>query len=335
MSDIQGYVAVTHQRWFEHLASKRLWTEVNFWRPSAKHSFNGSPGSPFFFKLKAPHNAIGGFGLVTRFSRLPDWLAWDCFEQGNGAASFAEMEQRLNEIRTRNKFVDAGPVPQIGCILLSNAVFFPPELWIPQPSDWSPRNLTYQRYDLEQGEGLRIWRECQERLQILRVEADTYPISQVFERAFEEADGLGSVRWQPDLAASGRFGAPRLITPRLGQGTFRVAVTDAYGRACAVTGEHSLPVLEAAHIKPYAQEGPHDITNGLLLRSDLHRLFDKGYVTVTDEFRLEVSDRLRVDYSNGRSYYPLRGQRITPPADGRCAPAAAFLRWHNENVYRG
>ncbi|OFW21711.1 MAG: hypothetical protein A3G21_15070 [Acidobacteria bacterium RIFCSPLOWO2_12_FULL_66_21] len=102
-----------------------------------------------------------------------------------------------------------------------------------------------------------------------------------------------------------------------------------------MTGEHSLPVLEAAHIKPYAQEGPHDITNGLLLRSDLHRLFDKGYVTVTDEFRLEVSDRLRVDYSNGRSYYPLRGHRITPPADGRCAPAPAFLRWHNENVYRG
>src|SRR4051812_45240816 len=165
---MEGYVAVTHHRWFEHLAQKRFWDEVNFWRPSAKHSFNGPAGSPFFFKLKAPHNAIGGFGLVARFSRLPDWLAWECFGEGNGAATFAAMEHRLNQIRTRNKFVDAGPVPQIGFILLSDAVFFPKDLWIPQPSNWSPRNLTYERYDLESGEGQRIWRECEARAQALR-----------------------------------------------------------------------------------------------------------------------------------------------------------------------
>jgi predicted restriction endonuclease len=67
-----------------------------------------------------------------------------------------------------------------------------------------------------------------------------------------------------------------------------VAVTDAYGRSCAVTREHSLPVLEAAHIRPCAQAGAHDVRNGLLLRSDLHRLFDIGYVTVTPDLRLEV-----------------------------------------------
>jgi hypothetical protein len=59
------------------------------------------------------------------------------------------------------------------------------------------------------------------------------------------------------MAASGasRYGAPVLVPPRLGQGAFRVAVTDAYGRSCAVTREHSLPVLEAAHIQPYALGG--------------------------------------------------------------------------------
>jgi putative restriction endonuclease len=89
----------------------------------------------------------------------------------------------------------------------------------------------------------------------------------------------------PDLVArvreeTPRYGKPLLVWPRIGQGVFRIAVTDAYGRACAVTGEHSLPALEAAHIRPYAAEGLHDVANGLLLRSDLHRLFDKGYVTV-------------------------------------------------------
>lgn len=132
-----------------------------------------------------------------------------------------------------------------------------------------------------------------------------------------------------------RYGTPQLVAPRLGQGTFRVAVTDAYGRACTVTGEHSLPALEAAHIRSYAKEGPHEVRNGLLLRADLHRLFDLGYVTVSQHLRLEVSDRLREDYSNGRSYYPLRGQALESPIRAEDRPAAEFLRWHNEQVYRG
>ena len=92
-----------------------------------------------------------------------------------------------------------------------------------------------------------------------------------------------------------------------------MVVTDAYARACAVTGEHSLPALEAAHIKPFAAEGPHEINNGVLLRSDLHKLFDAGYVTVTSERRLEVSRRLRDDFQNGKSYYPLYGQVVSLP----------------------
>lgn len=317
---MDGYVAVTHHDWFQHLAQGRFWEEVNFWRPSAHHGFNGPPGSPFFFKLKAPHNAIGGFGFVARFSRLPDWLAWECFGEGNGAASFEEMEQRLNDIRTRNRFVASGPIPQIGCILLSSAIFFPEELWIPQPANWAPRNLTYQRYDLEQGEGLRIWRQCQERIQMLRADTRGFPVSAVFERL--------------DEAIAERFGPPRLIRPRLGQGTFRVAVTDAYGRACAVTHEHSLPALEAAHIRPYKHEGPHEVSNGLLLRADLHRLFDQGYLTVTPDLQLRVSGRLREDYDNGKTYYPLDKLALGQPATPSELPSREHLAWHNEHVFR-
>jgi len=316
---MQGYVAVTHQDWFWYLEPRRFWDEVNFWRPSAHHSFKGPAGSPFFFKLKAPHNAIGGFGLVARFARLPDWLAWECFGEGNGAASFDEMEARLNEIRTRNKFVAAGPVPQIGCILLSSAVFFPQGMWVAQPADWSPRNLTNQRYDLEQGEGRRVWVECLERAQALRA----------------QLPGRASGALDAPSPPTERYGAPQLVAPRLGQGTFRVAVTDAYSRACAATGEHSLPALEAAHIRPYAKEGPHAVSNGLLLRADLHRLFDQGYLTVTPSHHLEVSSHLRADYENGRSYYPLHGNRVSLPAAMADQPGPDFLRWHNEHVFRG
>ena len=123
--------------------------------------------------------------------------------------------------------------------------------------------------------------------------------------------------------------------PRLGQGTFRIAVTDAYERACSVTGEHSLPALEAAHIKPYADLGPHETSNGLLLRADFHRLFDQGYVTVTPDLRVEVSKRLREDFQNGRTYYPFHGKPVTIPTTPEHRPRPDFLEWHNLEKFRG
>ena len=110
-------------------------------------------------------------------------------------------------------------------------------------------------------------------------------------------------------------------------------MTEAYKRACAVTQEHSLPALEAAHIRPFAKEGPHEVRNGLLLRADLHRLFEQGYLTVTPNYTLEVSDRLRDDYQNGRSYYPLRGAQISVPVLEAERPTDDLLAWHNQNVF--
>jgi putative restriction endonuclease len=126
-----------------------------------------------------------------------------------------------------------------------------------------------------------------------------------------------------------------VVVPRLGQGTFRIAVTDAYGRACAVTGEHSLPALDAAHIRPFAQAGPHDVRNGLLLRADLHRLFDKGYITIGGDHTLHVGARLRSDFANGRSYYPLHGTRLADPTARVHLPDPEQLAWHREHVFLG
>ena len=93
-----------------------------------------------------------------------------------------------------------------------------------------------------------------------------------------------------------RYGAPALVRPRLGQGAFRVLVTDTYHRRCAVTGERVLPALEAAHIRPYGEGGVDEVTNGLLLRRDIHGLFDRGYVTVTPAGLFEVSRRIREEF---------------------------------------
>ena len=123
------------------------------------------------------------------------------------------------------------------------------------------------------------------------------------------------------------------VAARHGQGAFKAALLTAYG-ACAVTGEHARPVLDAAHIQPYLGPRSNHPQNGLLLRTDLHRLFDDGYVTVTPQLRLEVSGRLREEFDNGKAYYDLHGKPILLPGDPALRPSAAALTWHNEHVYR-
>lgn len=91
----------------------------------------------------------------------------------------------------------------------------------------------------------------------------------------------------------------------------------------------------ASHIRPYKEDGPHEVANGVLLRADLHRLFDKGYVTVTPDLRLAVSARLREEFDNGRSYYPLHGREVRPPQSTSLRPSPEFIRWHNEHVFLG
>lgn len=160
----------------------------------------------------------------------------------------------------------------------------------------------------------------------------------------EENDGLrlwnavaALLRASPTQLGSSepaRFGAEYLTRARLGQGAFRVLVTEAYDCRCAITGERTLPVLEAAHIKPYSETGPHLVSNGLLLRSDLHTLFDDGYVTVTEDLRVEVSKRIKEEFENGREYYQHRGNPlVTFPGRPDERPSTEFLRWHNEHVY--
>ena len=113
-----------------------------------------------------------------------------------------------------------------------------------------------------------------------------------------------------------------------------MVVTDNFARRCAVTGEKTLPVLEAAHILPVKHGGRHRSDNGLLLRSDLHKLFDLGYVTVTPDFRFEVSPALKERWSNGRVYYELQGSTIRLPDVPSDRPSREFLEWHRDRVFR-
>jgi putative restriction endonuclease len=312
---VRGYVANTDFDWFTTLRTRAELEEINFWQPSGGNAFRViSPGELVFFRLKSPRNAIGGFAIFARHVVIPAWHAWDTFAEGNGARDFPEMLARIAHYRRSAAGFRPDPHGNylIGCILLVEPVFFGPDEWVREPEGW-PRNVVQGKsYNLSTGEGARLVGDCFERLE----GADHPTLAELRESAR-------------------RFGSPHLVTPRLGQGTFRIAVETAYDRACAVTGEHSLPVLEAAHIQPYALGGEHLVPNGLLLRRDVHRLFDRGYVTVTPEARFEVSRALRDEFANGRTYYALHGAAVTLPSRLDERPSPSSVRWHNETVFRG
>lgn len=307
---MRGYIAPTDQQWFDFHAADAPQREVNFWTPSGRRFSAISPGEPFFFKLKAPLNAIGGFGIFLRAEVLPLWLAWDTFGRANGAHTQAAFAQRIQINRPAAQRVTTGNL--IGCRLVSDPVFFPEGMWVDAPSDWQGPIVSGKGYNLGSGEGARVWRDC-----------------------LAAASEIASTpSWVEPSQEAARFGTPALIHPRLGQGGFRMAVYDAYDHACCVTGEHSRPVLEAAHIKPYSEGGEHLVANGLPLRRDIHRLFDLGYVTVKPDLTFVVGDRLRLEYDNGRSYYELNGRSLHVPSREELHPSEEYLVWHNETIYR-
>ncbi|HVD00484.1 MAG TPA: HNH endonuclease [Candidatus Dormibacteraeota bacterium] len=306
------FVALTDWDWFAFLRGRPELDEVNFWFPSAETGFHAlGSGEPFLFKLHSPRLRIAGMAWFQGFCRLPLIGAWATFGEANGAASLPELAERMTRYRR------ARVVPEqdeVGCVLLRDPVFFPDDDWLPEPSDWARNIVRGKGYDASTGVGRALWESLEERLR---------PASA--ELSYRLGPAAGPVQFSEGVARR-----------RLGQRAFRALVTDVYERRCTVTGERVLPVLQACHIRPATREGPHDIRNGLLLRSDLHTLFDLGYIGVDPPtHRLLVSRELRDGWENGRDYYALAGRELRPPRHLAERPAREFLEWHREALFRG
>ena len=306
------YVGVTDSNWYNYLAYNRP-DELNFWQPGGKQTFKAvGPNDLFLFKLHSPLNYIVGGGFFVCHSFLPVSLAWDAFGNNNGTVDYHSFSNAIHKYRRSDRRSEPDPI--IGCIILTSPFFFEKNDWIPVPEDWKPNIVQGKSYDTDTIVGKRLYQQVEERLN--RIMPMYIEINKVC-----ETDNV-------------RYGAGQIVYPRIGQGTFKVLVTEAYHRRCAISGEKTLPVLEAAHIKPYSQEGPHNTSNGLLLRKDLHTLFDRGYITVGEDLHIEVSKRIKDDYGNGREYYAFHGKKLVDVPDRvEERPLIQFIRWHNDNVF--
>lgn len=304
------YVAVTDTTWFENLRYLQP-DEVNFWQPG-EHARPPRliAGAPFLFKLHHPYNFITGGGFFAHTTRISIRMAWNTFAEKNGADSYAELRQLIENkrgLRPPSEDFD------INCIILVQPFFFERKDWIRSPRDWRKPIVQGKTYDTSTKVGAELW-------------------DAVLLRLYGRID-LSKESRAPKH--QDRYGTPSWVRHRLGQGTFSSIVRDIYGRRCAVTKERTFPALEAAHIKPYAESGPHDIGNGILLRADIHRLLDSGYVTFTPDYHFEVSRNIRTEFHNGEEYQKMHGNRLYIPEQSDLRPSPEFIAWHNVNKYRG
>jgi putative restriction endonuclease len=311
---MEYWVGITDERWFNFLRALHP-EDVNFWKPGSM-GFRAIPqGAPFVFKLKGKINRIVGLGFFYQYLKLPITVAWDTFHIGNGFQYFSDFVLAIEKMR--RDITDHNG--DLGCITLTNPVFFEEHDWLEVPADFKTSTQIGKRYSTETEVGRSLWTQLEIRLQ-------KYLTANV-----EQSKSLAVVT--NNVSAEYKYLVSKV---RIGQASFRVAVTEAYRRRCSITGERTLPVLEAAHIKSYAKSGPNLPSNGLLLRSDIHKLFDTGYLTVGRGLRVEVSSRIKTQFENGQEYYKLHGKLLVQlPGKEDIQPHPDFLSWHNENVYRG
>lgn len=302
------FLAVTDNDWFRYLRRHPELDEVNLWQPGGGRDFKAlAPGEPFLFKLHSPDDFVVGGGFFAHATNVPASLAWDAFGEKNGAASRQEMLARIERYRPGK--LSPQDDPAVGAIVLAQPFFFDELDWIPVPKDFKKKTVG-KSYAVDAGEGRKLWERVVGLLRSLQPSAVPEPQREM-------------------------FGERVRVRPRLGAGSFRLLITDLYERRCAISGEPALPVLEAAHIRPVAEGGQHRIDNGILLRSDLKTLFDRGYLTVTAEHRVRVSRRLAKEYGGGEAYAPFEGREIRLPASPEERPRGELLAWHAATVFRG
>lgn len=191
-------------------------------------------------------------------------------------------------------------------------IFFPIHEFIDAPADFASNIVRGRTYDVA---GLPETHSVPRALQLYQSSSAEDAVEQLLLTARTKGD-------------------PRLVFPRIGQQAFKAVIAENFHHHCAITGDKVRPVLEAAHVLPVDHGGQHRSDNGLLLRSDVHKLFDFGYIGVDEKYRLRVSPALREQFGNGDWFYARAGTEIDLPDRRVDRPNREFLQWHNATVFR-
>lgn len=274
-------ISPTDKDWFNYLKINQFNSYINFWTPTPWNISGLSEGNRLYFMLKSPTRKIGGFGEFVEYKNMTAEAAWNEFGFRNGRESKTEF---LNGIQ---KYIDKNSEKygkrllnsfsyQIGCIVLKNCQFWDEEDY-KLPSDY---NVEFAN-------------------QVVTI------------KYYNQYDPFLQIDIQNDnfgLVEEPRNDEKRLSNLRYGQGAFKGKVLKAYNNVCCVTGETIPELLEAAHIQQYKTRNSNHIQNGLLLRVDIHRLFDNNLIFIDGDYIVHVSNLITNEY-----YKKINGRKIELP----------------------
>lgn len=294
-------IAPTDIEWFDYLKENLSSDKINFWTPTPWNVRQLKEGDKLYFLLKSPSRKIGGFGYFSYYENMTAKQAWNRFGINNGVKSLLELVNRCTKYVNKNSIFVPTENPAIGCIVLENPTFLDEEeFFLPEQHGLSfPTQVVKLKYFHQEDIKLSIVGE------------------QKHGTSFEL---VGSNKKQYQSSKTKK---------RRGQPQFRKTLLEAYSNKCCITGEICLDVLQASHIQEYISEKSNHVQNGLVLRVDLHRLFDSGLISIDTDYKVSVSPLLDSTY-----YRSLNGKTILLPKKIEDYPSKEALSLHKEIVFR-
>jgi putative restriction endonuclease len=289
-------ISPTDNNWFKFLKKEGFNSEVNFWTPTPWNVSRLSAGNRLYFMLKSPIRMIGGYGQFLEYKNTTVNEAWNEFGLKNGCASKKEFTERLNKYKSERSKDDTSVVDsEIGCIILTNAVFFDDDDFL----DLDNFEIDFSRFIVK-----------------IKYFDETDPLLN-----FEKSKELDST-FELLPTSSEKLKKARLVTERKGQSNFRAKLTEAYNNKCCITGERTSELLEAAHIQPYIDKNSNHVKNGLLLRVDFHKIYDSGLMYIDEDYKIHISPYVKSDY-----YLNFNGLKINLPNNSNMHPSKEALQY--------
>lgn len=299
----------TDPDWIAAIREYNIKNGANFWRKDQR-SLALQPGSYFYFKLRGSR-AIVGRGQFREQQTMDIPSAWRLFGHGNGVASEEELRTRASSVL--NLTLDA----PINCLVFDNIQLLPPQRYFDISLARFPNGIMGPKF-YEEG-------ELEDVAAAFETHAGPYR-----HRELAEAETIlrNQGLFDPATIETARQYQLRAICQRMGQSAFRLTLLGAYLGRCSVSDCDAVEALEAAHIIPYKGAATNTIQNGLLLRSDLHTLFDLGSWTLSDDYRVILSPRLI-----NTVYAQFDTQPLRLPNQTNLFPSVEAIRHHRQNTF--
>ncbi|MBL6082279.1 HNH endonuclease [Belnapia sp. T18] len=300
-----NWLAITQQDWLRRTRDARH-EAVHFWLPSPWQRRDLIAGDRWYFREQTWDKGLGrppqilGHGIVVRYEQTTPRALFASHGSATGYDSVSELAEGIGT----TGYGEQGALDRsIGNIILRDVVVYERPIIaprdIPTASLVSPNGRTYWPFNDELVRPLLSDSEG-------RIKA-----SEADDSAFD-----------PKNAKDAREKVLRAIKTRRGQKGFRDALLKAYSGRCAITGCSVLDVLEASHITPYLGPETNHVTNGILLRADLHTLYDCGLFAI-DPGTLKVIIAPLLETS---SYRKINNRPLRLPASPSESPSKKALR---------